>query len=689
MKKLYLLLILFLFSGCIAMPAEAAEEKEADLPEWTVMFYMCGSDLESRYKYASSNLMEIAMSHDIATIYQSQAERLGMDNGTPAHEVNVVLQTGGCKEWHVDENEVTTTDTEVRTDVLQRWYYDPYEDSSTAVIRLKEELPLSSMSDPETLSDFIRWSAAEYPAEKYMLVLWDHGGGSRTGIFVDELFDGDILYLYELGEALKEGGVTMEAVLFDACLMANLETACMIKDYAKWMIASEEVVTGEGTAIGEWMKELCSRPEMDGKKLGRIICDSAQEKCALLADEQGAQLITWSVIDLDRIGAVADCMEMLFSATAKIYTEYPELVSFYLKQRNLAEKYGSSTDKLTDLYDVILLSPALHEKGIAMRNEALETLEDAVVYCVRGSGRAMAKGLSFCFAAELSNEELDIYARNCQSPHYLAILDAITPWSAPESIYEEVERLPEIDDMEAYDIVVEHRIGEDGTPGIAVVSSDINVNAIYCSYYKLDEETGNIIRLGYVPTEEKPALDGQTQICISQPWYWPCVDDEFCCLGVIENVYGECLCEIPVQIDGVIWRFRCGYTKEDGYEIYGVWEGYNSSSNMFNRNVVSLSNMVGQDFRLLYPILDTGKGLKGGEYEYSSSQIITRALQMECELLPPGTYYIEYVAEDMFMRRIPMEMVEVHWDGNELTLADGEVWEGTETLRWSRKYDIS
>ena len=686
MKKF--LLPLFLLLGCLAVsasPAKAGESDgsgESDLPEWTVMFYMCGSDLESRYGYATKNLVEIANSHDLITLYKDQAERIGLDYESPSREVNVVLQTGGCSEWHNDEEEMRTTDTGIRTDMLQRWFYDPYEDTDTAEIRLQQELPLASMSDPETLSDFIRWSVQEYPAEKYMLVLWDHGGGSRTGIFVDELYDGDILYLYELGQALEDSGVEMEAVLFDACLMANLETAVMIKDQAHWMIASEEVVTGEGTAIGEWLKELCMRPEMDGRRLGRIICDSALEKCAMLGDEQGAQLLTWSVIDLSRIDRIADSLEDLMTITTSIYQDNAELVSYFMKQRNLAEAYGEKDDKLIDLYDVVLLSPILNEYSADMRNDMLEALEDAVVYCVRGSGRAMARGLSFCFGAEMTDEELDIFARNCPSPHYLALLDAITPWSAPDSLYEQVERLPDINDLEAYDIVVERRMGENGTPGIALAGSDINVNNINCCYYKLDEETGNVVLLGYVPTEEYPTVDGQTQMSIIEPWYWPCVGDEFCCLGLIEHVYGESLCEIPIQIDSDIWRLRCGYTPENGYEIYGVWEGYNSSSNMFNRNVVSLSNMAGQDYRLLYPILDTNTELQGGEYEYSETQTITRVLPIESRLLPPGTYYIQYVVEDMFMRRIAMDRVEVHWDGEKLSLAEGAVWEGTETLRW-------
>ena len=685
LKKLWLLL--FVSCGCLIFPAGmagAAEDAgDGGLPAWTVMFYMCGSDLESRYGYATGNLAEIVSVHDLVTLYEKQADKSGTDDAGVSREVNVVLQTGGCKKWHNGGNKIITTDTEIRTDVLQRWYYDPYEDPSSAEIRLQQELPLESMSDPETLSGFIEWSAREYPAEKYMLVLWDHGGGSRTGIFVDELFDGDIMYLYELGQALEDGGVTMEAVLFDACLMANLETACMIDDYAHWMIASEEVVTGQGTAISEWLKELCTRPDMDGSRLGRIICDTAQEKCAFLGDEQGAQLLTWSVIDLSRIQWVAASMEEVFQAATLIYKEDPEKVSQYMKQRNLAEKYGSYEDKMTDLYDVVVQAPVLDENSARMRNEILDKLEDAVVYCVRGSGRAMSRGLSYCFAAEMTDEELDIYARNCPSPHYLALLDAITPWSAPDSLYDEIERLPDINDLDVYDIVVERRLGEDGVPGIAVVGDDINVNGINCAFYRLDEETGNRIFLGYVSTDEGMSADGQTQRVIADPFRWPCVGEEFCSIGLIENIYGESLYEIPVQIDSDIWRFRCGYAPGKGYEIYGVWEGYNSSTNMFNRNVLSLSSMSGQRYRLLYPTLDAGSGLQGGGFEYSAEQTMARTLPVETRILPPGTYYIQYVVEDIFMRRIPMERAEVRWDGEKVTLAEGTSWEGTETLRWS------
>jgi hypothetical protein len=151
---------------------------------------------------------------------------------------------------------------------------------------------------------------------------------------------------------------------------------------------------------------------------------------------------------------------------------------------------------------------------------------------------------------------------------------------------------------------------------------------------------------------------------------------------MIEYLYGEWLCEIPVQNDSDIWLFRCGHTPEKGYEIYGVWAGFNSSTKMFNRNVISLSRLAGQKLHLLYPVY-TPDGIQSRlGYERGAKQQVKRVMQIDLKPLPPGTYYIQYVVEDMFLRRIPMEWVAVQWDGERLTLADDAVWEGTVSLRW-------
>ena len=45
----------------------------------------------------------------------------------------------------------------------------------------------------------------------------------------------------------------------------------------------------------------------------------------------------------------------------------------------------------------------------------------------RGAARSAAMGLSYCSLFDFSCEEMEAYAHNCPSPHFLALLDAISP----------------------------------------------------------------------------------------------------------------------------------------------------------------------------------------------------------------------------------------------------------------------
>lgn len=59
---------------------------------------------------------------------------------------------------------------------------------------------------------------------------------------------------------------------------------------------------------------------------------------------------------------------------------------------------------------------------------------------------------------------------------------------------------------------------------------------------------------------------------------------------------------------------------------------------------------------------------------------IYRSLNMTAKPLPPGTYYLEYWVEDIFLRRLPIGRAEVAWDGETPRLTDPAAWAGVMTL---------
>ena len=99
-----------------------------------------------------------------------------------------------------------------------------------------------NMGDNATLENFVIWSMKNYPADRYVLVIWGHGKGWR-GIAPD---GGDYLTMEELDSALNNiieynNGKKLDIIGFDACGMGMLEVFYQVKDYAKIAVASERI----------------------------------------------------------------------------------------------------------------------------------------------------------------------------------------------------------------------------------------------------------------------------------------------------------------------------------------------------------------------------------------------------------------------------------------------------------------
>lgn len=220
----------------------------------TVMVYMIGTDLESRYGMATKDVYELL-------------------NGKSSDNINIVLQTGGCKQWN---NSLFSNSS------VERWIIN-----SDKPQRLYKSFK-ASMTDPNTLSDFIRYSADNFPANRNILILWDHGGGSIVGYGMDENYpNSPSLSPDLLKKALANAGVKFDFIGFDACLMANLETALALEPFSDYLIASEETEPGQGWFYTNWINLLEKNTSTPTLSIGKQIIDdyilnsSSNEELAL------------------------------------------------------------------------------------------------------------------------------------------------------------------------------------------------------------------------------------------------------------------------------------------------------------------------------------------------------------------------------------------------------------------------
>jgi len=190
----------------------------------TIMVYMCGTDLESKSGMATNDMREMAQ----ASLNKN---------------VNIIIYTGGCNGWKT--NGISSSTNQI------------YKIQDGQLAQIVADAGDKPMTDPATLTEFIKFCAQYYPADRNELILWDHGGGSLSGFGYDEAHkNSGSMNLTQMNKALKDAGVTFDFIGFDACLMATLETAVMTSNYADYLIASEETEPGIGWYYTDWLNEL-------------------------------------------------------------------------------------------------------------------------------------------------------------------------------------------------------------------------------------------------------------------------------------------------------------------------------------------------------------------------------------------------------------------------------------------------
>ncbi len=208
----------------------------------TVMIYMNGSDLETKAGEATADISEM------------------VDSGV-GKNVNVIIQTMGTKKWH---------DYGISSKTAQTY---KVEDGGLTLIR--DDLGKIDCTKTETLSEFIGFCKTDYPADRYVFLFWNHGGGPVYGFGYDEWQGEDAsLTISEMHKAFSEHtDIHFDIIGMDCCIMASMETCFALSPYCKYAILSEDFESGIGWYYTDWMKKLEEQPGIASPLLGKYIVD--------------------------------------------------------------------------------------------------------------------------------------------------------------------------------------------------------------------------------------------------------------------------------------------------------------------------------------------------------------------------------------------------------------------------------
>ena len=388
--------------------------KPTPVADWTVMVFLnAKNDLEP---FAFPNFEQMA--------------RVGSSD-----RVNVLVEFGRPERNYVDLHGGWSTTLRFRV----------ARGMKPTVRRALADLGRVNMGDGQALADFVTWARTEYPAERYMLAIWDHGQGWRRRMALDlqgtrtdlgrvararerardraagalgslaplpdhqrihgavryvshDEDTGDKLYNREIQDALEAltAERRIDLIGFDACLMGMLETAYAMRNAGSVMVASEELEPGDGWNYENFLRPLAADPAgVDATELGRLMV-------AGYAEHYGDRdATTLSAVDLSRAEPAARAVSRFAThAAGDIGGHLPALRRARRACDTYAPGYGLHSIDLGRFLDQVTRAPDVDPALAQRAGEARDAVAAMVIEnyaSTQRQGRFGSNGVAIYF----------------------------------------------------------------------------------------------------------------------------------------------------------------------------------------------------------------------------------------------------------------------------------------------------
>ena len=262
--------------------------------------------------------------------------------------------------------------------------------------------------NPQNLLDFISWTERTYPADRYALVLWNHGSGwDDTDVYANEryrslrritgrarhaffrtslrrtmekakkdrtaraiLYDDNAKDFIDnrelttvLASAAKLNKRKLDLLGMDACLMSMIEVGSEISPSVEYTVGSEETEPTEGWPYKAILSHLAQSPATSSRAFASAIVDD------YLASYAPSDGVTYSACDLSKTDGLVQALSSLSHALSA------QLGDASLKQKLMAVRarvqhyYEADNVDLVDL--CTLLAEAVADTDLAARCAAV------------------------------------------------------------------------------------------------------------------------------------------------------------------------------------------------------------------------------------------------------------------------------------------------------------------------------
>ncbi|MBJ7358786.1 clostripain-related cysteine peptidase [Nocardioides sp.] len=291
-----------------------------------------------------------------------------------------------------------------------------------------------SMGRPDVLASFIEESADRYPADKFGLILSDHGGAwsggyqdtgppSAAQMTIADMRAGIIT-------GMQRGGIDeFEFIDHDSCLMASYEAASALGPLAKVHVASEEVTFGDFTLDTDAIAALGENVSGEEWGLANI---EGYAQTADQYDDIGAFSVL-SVVD----GAAMERLDKAIEAFSAVAVQHmaeiaPEIArarsrSLEFVTGLLGEEEGGGFS-VVDLGDFLRQLENVPPEVEVARDAAYAALDAAVLHQVTRRATEQATGLNVFFP-ETPEHARGYVAKNIAPPGWNELVAAYADYA--------------------------------------------------------------------------------------------------------------------------------------------------------------------------------------------------------------------------------------------------------------------
>ena len=557
--------------------------------------------------------------------------------------IRIVIQTGGATRWG---NNLINPNKTQRFVIDKDHYFDEV-----------ANMPLQRATNPDTLSDFLRFCKDDYPADHTMLILWDHGGGP-FGYGHDSIFGGRNMSLKQVRQALSNvytadpDHPAFDIIGFDACLMSCIEVTHELYGFSTFYAVSEESEPGGGWDYTALLTEMSENPTMSPAAVARTIADTfvdsyVREDVNIYKYVDSTQDVTFSVVDANK--------------AEELYQAYSELAKHQLKDAvediSVLADIGRCSANVPHVasarYDVYNLVDLGCYVDIMIDNYPEECskiknlLNEAVIYHRECGSMSETQGLAVYLPGSISSftglqRFLEYVYEICDDPYISALYYYKISGCLNDEMLETVKTLtdakPHILDLSQFSAFEKTMPVIDGNSFYIPVSESLqNMSQDYTfQIATFNENTGEFT---YYGEDEYVYLDGEGNLCCDFDGEWIFLDGQPLATEITSKTISTVEYRSHVLYNGQNAYLIFAFDRDtEEFEIKGIRLFPVFSQDQINYSIDDRSTITLQPGDTIIPIYPSSD-FYGTQYETEGKKIkLTSSSSIEMKPFANGYY---------------------------------------------------